>query len=158
MTLPNKLVRPHSTPALSRLLSDSALSRAALGCCGFPVALLDASAKDYPLTYVNAAFESFFGYGENEALGRSVAKLLFRGDEPLAHRLLESPGHRWEVSAWGKDGKLRYVEIAIASLRSVEGRLTHWVIACSDRSEVERLRAEVDSLRSVAASEFITAN
>jgi PAS domain S-box-containing protein len=151
MTLPNKVVRPSATPALSRLLSDSALSRAALGSCGLPVALLDATAKDHPLTYINAAFASYFGFAESEALGRPVAKLLLKGDGTLVHRVLESPGDRWELSAWGKDGEVRYVEITVAPLRSSDGQLTHWVVACSDRSEVERLRAEVDRLKSYGA-------
>ena len=34
--------RRESTPALARLLGDAAMSRAALGACGFPVAILDA--------------------------------------------------------------------------------------------------------------------
>ena len=47
--------KPQVAPALFRLLSDSSLSRAALGACGVPVALLDANAKTRALTYVNAA-------------------------------------------------------------------------------------------------------
>ena len=60
MTLSDKLPngRPaQPAPALAKLLSDSALSRAALAVCGFPVALADASAKGRPITYVNSAFE-----------------------------------------------------------------------------------------------------
>jgi PAS domain S-box-containing protein len=152
MTVPSRPGKPQAAPALFRLLSDSALSRAALGVCGVPVALLDANAKSRPLTYVNAAFESFFGYRESEALGRSLAALLFRGDETLAQRLLTESPKRWEIAAWSKDGDLRHVEAALGSLRGADGKLTHWVIAFSDRSEVERLRAEVDSLKSVAAT------
>ena len=90
--------------ALYRLLSDSALARAALGACGFPLAMLDARAGARPVNYVNAAFEEFFGYGPGEALGRPLADLLFRGDEPLAHRLLAESGSRWKLRAWGRDG------------------------------------------------------
>src|SRR3954464_11324392 len=88
MTVASRIVRPDSAPALYRLLAESALSRAALGSCGIPLALLDANAKSQPLTFVNAAFEAFFGYRETEALGRSLAGLVFRGDEPLVQRLL----------------------------------------------------------------------
>ena len=79
MTVPDKLPngaknglegsRPVVAPALARLLADSALSRAALAACGFPVALADASAKGRPLTYVNPSFEAFFGYRADEARG-----------------------------------------------------------------------------------------
>jgi len=145
--------KPQTAPALFRLLSDSALSRAALGVCGIPVALLDATAtKTRTFTYVNAAFETFFGYRESEALGRSVAALLFRGDETLVQRLLAESPRRWELTAWTKDGDLRHIELALGGLRSADGKLTHWVVAFSDRGEVERLRAEVESLKALAAS------
>src|SRR6185295_9567834 len=94
--------KPQTAPALFRLLSDSALSRAALGACGVPVALLDANAKAHTFTYVNCAFEAFFGYSESEAVGRSLAKLLFHGDDALVQRLLADSPRRWELTAWAK--------------------------------------------------------
>src|SRR5687767_15586246 len=103
MALPKRLQHPENAPALSRLLSDSALSRAALGACGFPLAMLDAKAAARPVTYVNAAFEGFFGYRASEALGRPLATLLFHGDEPLVHRLLAESNSRWKLRAWSKD-------------------------------------------------------
>jgi PAS domain S-box-containing protein len=147
-----KLGKPQVAPALFRLLSDSSLSRAALGACGVPVALLDANAKTRALTYVNAAFEAFFGYRESEALGRSLATLLFHGDEALVQRLLAESPRRWELTSWAKDGDMRPVEVALCGLRSADGRLTHWVVAFSDRAEVEQLRAQVESLKGVAAA------
>ena len=150
MAAPNKLEK--QAPALYRLLSDSALARAALGACGFPLVMLDARAGDRPVTYVNAAFEEFFGYGPGEALGRPLADLLFRGDEPLAHRLLAESGSRWKLRAWGKDGAVRYVEVALGAVHSAEGELTHWVVAFSDRGEVEKLRSQLEGLRALAAA------
>jgi PAS domain S-box-containing protein len=144
--------KPQTAPALFRLLSDSALSRAALGACGVPVALLDANAKTRSFTYVNAAFESFFGYSESEALGRPAAALLFHGDEALLQRLLAESPRRWELTAWGKDGEVRHVEVALCGLRSADGRLTHWVVAFSDRTEVEKLRAQIESLKNASAA------
>jgi PAS domain S-box-containing protein len=152
MALPKKLEKPDTAPALSRLLSDSALSRAALGACGFPLAMLDARSGSRPLTYVNAAFEGFFGYRGAEALGRPLAALLFHGDEPLVHRLLAESSSRWKLRAWGKDGAVRHVEIALGAVHNAEGQLTHWVVAFSDRSEVERLRSELEGLKALAAA------
>ena len=152
MALPKKLDKPDTAPALSRLLSDSALSRAALGACGFPLAMLDARSGSRPVTYVNAAFEGFFGYRGAEALGRPLAALLFHGDEPLVHRLLAESSSRRKLRAWGKDGAVRHVEIALGAVHSAEGQLTHWVVAFSDRSEVERLRSELEGLKALAAA------
>jgi PAS domain S-box-containing protein len=152
MALPKKLEKPDTAPALSRLLSDSALSRAALGACGFPLAMLDARSGSRPLTYVNAAFEGFFGYRGAEALGRPLAALLFHGDEPLVHRLLAESSSRWKLRAWSKDGAVRHVEIALGAVHNAEGELTHWVVAFSDRSEVEKLRSELEGLKALAAA------
>ena len=98
MTLSDKLpVGPNAgrisqpAPALARFLSDSALSRAALAACGFPVALSDASAKGRPFTYVNPAFESFFGYRADEVVGRPAITLLFPEDESAASMFEEAP-------------------------------------------------------------------
>jgi PAS domain S-box-containing protein len=143
---------PEAAPALYRLLSDSALSRAALGACGFPLAMLDARSGSRPLTYVNAAFEGFFGYRAGEALGRTLAALLFRGDDPLVHRLLAESSSRWKLRAWGKDGVVRHVEISFGTVHSADGQLTHWVVAFADRSEVEKLRAELEGLQALAAA------
>jgi PAS domain S-box-containing protein len=152
MTVVNRSSKPQPAPALFRLLAESALSRAALGSCGVPLALLDANAKGRPFTYANVAFEAFFGYSEADTIGRAPAALLFRGDDPLVQRLLSEGPRRWELTAWGKDGELRHVEVAVGEVRGVDGRLSHWVIAFSDRGEIERLRSEIESLKGLAAS------
>ena len=88
MTVSDKLTNgARQAPALAQLLSDSALSRAALAACGFPVALSDASAKGRPITYVNPSFESFFGYRADEVIGRPVITLLFPVHPPQQGRL-----------------------------------------------------------------------
>jgi len=151
MTVLNKIGRPEAAPALFRLLADSALSRAALDACGFPLAILDAESPARGVTYVNPAFEDFFGYRAGEAIGQPLAKLVFRGDDSLAGRLLAESASRWQVRAWGKDGTTRYVEAALSALRGADGRRTHWVVAFSDRNEIERLRSELESLRALAS-------
>ena len=151
MALPKRLQQPENAPALSRLLSDSALSRAALGACGFPLAMLDARAGARPVTYVNPAFEGFFGYRAAEALGRPLAALLFHDDEPLVHRLLAESDSRWRARAWAKDGAERPVEITLGAIHGADGQLTHWVLAFADRSEVERLRSQLEALKPLAA-------
>jgi PAS domain S-box-containing protein len=151
MAIPAKPGRPDTAPALFRLLSESALSRAALSACGVPLALLDANAKGRPFVSVNGAFEAFFGHREGELRGRSLAFLL-RGDEALAQRVLGDTQRRWELDASSKDGTLRHIEISLGGLRAADGALTHFVLAFSDRGEVQRLRAEVEQLKSLAAS------
>jgi PAS domain S-box-containing protein len=144
--------RREAAPALYRLLADSAMARAALGACGFPIAILDAAAPARPVTYVNPAFEAFFGCRADETLGRGLGAAVFRGDEALVHRMLAESSARRTVKAWAKDGAARHVELTLGAVRSAEGQITHWVLAFSDRSELERLRAELESLRTLAAA------
>ena len=116
------------------------MARAALGACGFPIAILDDSAPHRPVVYVNAAFESYFGCRPAEALGRGLGALVFRGDEALVHRMAAERSPRRVVNAWARDGSLRPVELSLSAVRSRDGRITHWVAAFSDRSEIESLR------------------
>jgi PAS domain S-box-containing protein len=157
MTFPDKLPngqighRPPAAPALARLLSDSALSRAALAACGFPVALSDAAAKGRPITYVNPAFEAFFGYRAEEVVGRPAITLLFPEDEAAATMFNEAPV-RLQMRARRKDGVTSEVELSIGMVHGVDGRLTHWVLALADRSEIARMREELRILRSIEAA------
>jgi len=152
MTLPDRRHagrRPEIAPALFRLLSEAALSRAALDACGLPVALADAALPKQPLSYVNQAFESFFGYRAAEALGRAPAELLF-AEPAAAERLFREPAAPLLLRARRKDGSLAHVEVAVGAVRAVDGRVTHWVLAFSDRTELELLREKLSALRAAA--------
>ena len=133
--------RRDSAPALSRLLADAAMARAALGACPAPVAILDAGSPARPVTYVNAAFEEMFGVRAKDAIGKPLGALVLRGDEALVHRMLAESVLKKPVKAWSKDGALRPVELALGALRDREGRVTHWVASFADRSELESMQA-----------------
>ena len=49
-------------------------------------------------------------------------------------------------------GAIVYVELILGAVRSVEGKLTHWVLSFQDCSELERLRRELEKLRALAAT------
>jgi PAS domain S-box-containing protein len=155
MPLPAKPLRTQTAPALFRLLSDSSLSRAALGACGVPLALVNAAGPSRAVTYVNPAFTAYFGFSETDATGRPLADLLLRGDEALVGRLFADTATHWQFTACSKDGGARHVELALGAVRSSDGQLSHWVLAFSDRSEAEQLRAEVESLKSLAAGSLV---
>jgi PAS domain S-box-containing protein len=155
MTAPLKPLRAQTAPALFRLLSDSSLSRAALGACGVPLALVNAAGPSRAVTYVNPAFTAYFGFGESDATARPLAALLLRGDETLVGRLFADPAARWQITAWSRDGAVRHVELTLGAVRSADGHLSHWVLAFSDRSEAEQLRAEVESLKRLAEGSLV---
>ena len=152
MTVSDKLSNgAKQAPALAQLLSDSALSRAALAACGFPVALSDASAKGRPITYVNPSFEAFFGYRADEVLGRPVITLLFPEADGAAGMFNEAPV-RLNMLARRKDGSGAQVELSIGMVHGTSGSLSHWVLAFADRSEIARMQEELRVLRSIAAA------
>jgi len=152
MTVPDRVPNGrHQAPALARLLADSALSRAALAACGFPVALSDAVAKGLPLTYVNPAFESFFGYRAEEVIGRPIITLLFPEDEGAAIMFKDAPA-RLRMHARRKSGVAAEVDLSIGMVHGIDGRLTHWVLAFADRSEISRMQEELRVLRAIAAA------
>jgi PAS domain S-box-containing protein len=151
MTVPDRIPNGrHQAPALARLLADSALSRAALAACGFPVALSDAAAKGLPLTYVNPAFEAFFSYRAEEVIGRPIITLLFPEDEGAPIMFKDAPA-RLRMHARRKNGIAAEVELSIGMVHGVDGRLTHWVLAFADRSEIARMQEELRVLRAIAA-------
>jgi len=125
-------------PALFRLLAEAALSRAALDACGMPVAIADA-AGSRPLSYVNQAFETFFGYRAAEALGRPAPALLAM-DPACAEQLFREPAQSVVLRTQRKDSSLAQVEVSVGAVRGSDGRVTHWVLAFSDRTELEQLR------------------
>lgn len=137
MTVAEKLrlgaTRPEVAPALFRLLAEASLSRAALDACGVPMALADAAAPSRPLTYVNQAFENFFGYRAAEALGRPAAALLL-GNAALAEGLFREDIGRTRLSAQRKEGDPVPVEVAVSCVRGSDGRVTHWVLAFVDKA------------------------
>ena len=126
---------------LERLLADSALARAALRTCGFPLAIVDASAPGRPVFYANPAFEKFFGLRAGEAAGRPLASLIFRGDEATLYRLLaQTPANR-ELPVWSKDGRVSKMELTLGAIRDPEGRLTHWVAGFADLHRAQAMQA-----------------
>ena len=124
---------------LEKLLADSALARAALRTCGFPLAIVDAIAAGRPVVYANPAFERFFGLHAGEAASRPLASLVLRGDEATLYRLLaQSPSHR-ELQVWSKDGRMHNVGLTLGAVRDAEGRLTHWVAGFADLEHLKAL-------------------
>lgn len=143
------VTRPEVAPALFRLLAEASLSRAALDACGLPVVLVDATENGRPLTYVNQAFEALFGYRAAEALGRSAAALPF-ADAATAETLFREGAAPTQLRAQRKDGSQVLVQVSSGAVRGGDGRVTHWVLAFSDRTELEQLREKLYALGAAA--------
>lgn len=122
-----------AAPALFRLLSDSALNRAALDVCAAPVAIVDARATANPVVYVNPAFEALFGYAGKEVIGRTVQALLAPDALALLGWLPWGGEHsRVEMESRRRDGSTVRVEAVAGDVRGTLGERTHWVLTFTD--------------------------
>ena len=133
-----------AAPALFRLLSDSALNRAALDVCGAPVAIVDASATAYPVVYVNPAFEALFGHASRDAVGRPARALLVSDERALLCWLpWGGEGARVELACHHSDGSTIRVEAVAGDVRGTRGERTHWVLTFTDLDRLGRRSAAV---------------
>lgn len=122
-----------AAPALYRLLSDSALNRAALDVCAAPVAIIDAAADGLPVIYANPACEALFGHKRGESLGTSARALLV-GDAEALRDWLPWGGDRARIAMQSrrKDGGALSLEAVAGDVRNVRGERTHWVLTFSE--------------------------
>jgi len=139
--------RPVLAPALFRLLSDSAMSRAALASCGAAVAIVDAQDANWPIAYLNPAFEHLFGHRDRDVCGQPLVSLILSREPGMQDLLLEAVQLPHEICAIHKNGTRRDVEIVLGPVYDSGGRLTHWVMTFTDQSELARLRAELATLQ-----------
>lgn len=122
-----------AAPALFRLLSDSALNRAALDVCGAPVAIADAAGGAAPLVYANPAFEALFRIVAADSAGRPLRELLGNEDPALDGWLPWGGEHaRIEFAATRPDGSRFPVEAVAGEVRGTRGERTHWVLTFTD--------------------------
>jgi hypothetical protein len=55
------------------------------------------------------------------------------------------------ASARREYGSVAHVETTAGAVRGVDGRVTHWVLAFSDRTELEQLREKLNALCATAS-------
>lgn len=122
-----------AAPALFRLLTDSALNRAALDVCAAPVAIVDAVASAYPVVYVNPAFEALFACTAGAVLGKP-ARAVLSGDAEALLVWLPWGGeqHRVQLECRRTDGSAVHVEAVAGEVRGTRGERTHWVLTFTD--------------------------
>ncbi|HEX4781035.1 MAG TPA: EAL domain-containing protein, partial [Usitatibacter sp.] len=125
------------------------------------ILILDSSRTDYPIEYVNPAFEHITGYRAEEAIGRDGSFLLGPDTEqPGVHEirkaLRERSDGRAVLRSFRKDGSVFWNEFYIAPVKNDEGIVTHFVGVMNDVTEAktyeEQLahQANYDSLTGLA--------
>ncbi|MBR9970723.1 sensor histidine kinase [Magnetospirillum sulfuroxidans] len=112
------------------------------------VAISDATRPDFPLVYVNPAFESMTGYSAAEVLGRNPRFL--HGDDREQIGLVEvrkalKAGHSVDavLKNYRADGTPYWNDMTISAVHAVSGHLTHFVAIQRDITEQERNRVSL---------------
>ena len=147
MTRPPQSMSPH----------DPALVDRAVAAADSGIVIADATLPDFPITYVNAAFETLTGYDEADALGRNCRFLQGPGTDLAAvaeiHSALEECRDvRVVLLNYRKDGSPFYNELRLSMVTQgdrvinvvgVQNDVTKLVEA-AHRLEADRDRAVAD--------------
>ena len=112
------------------------------------VVIADAQSPDYPVIYVNPAFERITGYPANEVLGRNVRFLQGREtQQPGLDAIRRSLTKKREVHVvlrnFRKDGSAFWNDLYIAPVPDEHGVITHYIGVQNDISERKRFESEL---------------
>ncbi|HCY63419.1 MAG TPA: hypothetical protein DHV59_11440 [Oxalobacteraceae bacterium] len=125
------------------------LRQRAIESCANPIAITSALAPDYPVEYVNPAFEQVTGYAAAEVIGKSL-RILCRDDldqpslaEIEAAHAQQCARHA-EIRNYCKDGSLFWAEIYISPVRNENGAVSHYVLAIYDITASKLHQAELE--------------
>ncbi len=113
------------------------------------IIISSALGPDYPIIYVNPAFERITGYKASEAIGKSC-RFLRGGDhaqaglEEIRAALRDRREGRALLRNYRKDGTLFWNDLHISPVRNADGEVTHFVAAQYDITEIKRYQSELE--------------
>ncbi|HUH59655.1 MAG TPA: EAL domain-containing protein [Candidimonas sp.] len=113
------------------------------------IVITNATKPNFPVEYVNPAFESMTGYNSEEILGKSL-RFLRRDDHDQtgivqirAILAAKTSGHA-TMRNYRKDGTMFWSQVYIAPVKDDAGTVTHFVAAKYDVTEMKRYQAELE--------------
>jgi diguanylate cyclase (GGDEF)-like protein/PAS domain S-box-containing protein len=142
---------PSRTPSSPRDPDHAPLARA-LEAVTSGVLVVDASAPQLPITYVNGAFEWLFGRRREDLLGQDPALLAGESASPedrraLARALRDGATYAATISLRRAEGTTFRAALRISPIRDAAGALTEWIAIVDD------VTARVDALEQLALAE-----
>jgi diguanylate cyclase (GGDEF)-like protein/PAS domain S-box-containing protein len=135
----------HARHVESTLLSKES----AIEACANAIVITSAQAPDYPVEYVNSAFERMTGYTAAEIVGRSLRSMHKDDREQPGVREIRAAlaeqrqGHA-TVRNYRKDGTAYWSEVYIAPVKDDDGVVRHFVAAKYDVTETKQYEAELE--------------
>lgn len=113
------------------------------------IIILQATAPDYPIEYVNPAFERITGYSSAEVAGHSIRMLEVadvdkQGFSDIWSALNGQRECNVVLRSQNKDGTLMWNDFYIAPVKSEYGEVTHFVAALYDITSMKRYEAELE--------------
>ena len=124
------------------------LLRQAIEATDNAIAICDARAADFPIVYVNPAFEEITGYPRDEVLGRNLRFL--QGPETRAadvdairSALREGNETQLLLRNHRRDGAPFWNQLHLAPVRDADGALSHYVGVLADVSERQRYEEQL---------------
>lgn len=127
------------------------LHQRAIAFCANALMIASANAPEYPIVYVNPAFERITGYSAAEVIGRSCR--LLQGDDrdqpgidEIRSALREQRPGNVVLRNYRKDGTLYWNNLHVAPVRDDDGVVRHFVAAQYDITEMKRYEAELRHL------------
>jgi diguanylate cyclase (GGDEF)-like protein/PAS domain S-box-containing protein len=146
--LANQMLR-EDIAARERLEKDLELRNRAIEASPNAVIITSAKPPNYPIEYVNPAFLRMTGYDEKEILGKSM-RLLMGTDsrqpgiaEFKSATIEQRPGHA-VIRSYRKDGTMFWNDLYTSPVRDASGKVTHFVAAQYDITEMKRYEAELE--------------
>ncbi|MGQ7958334.1 EAL domain-containing protein [Pseudomonas sp. SP16.1] len=112
------------------------------------VVIVDAQEFDYPIIYVNPAFERITGYAAQEVVGHNC-RILQGGErdqgalDVIRHSLMQSSEAHVVLRNYRKDGTPFWNDLYISPVLDERGTLTHFVGVQNDISEEMRYQDEL---------------
>lgn len=110
------------------------------------IVIAEAYQTDFPLIFVNKAFEQLTGYSTDDLLGRSFLSI-FGDDQPDATYLLRQAGQGADTSAvlrtFRKDGTFFWDHITLSPIYDIDHTVTHYVASHEDVTGQETGRSFV---------------
>jgi PAS domain S-box-containing protein len=134
------------------------LQERAIAASSNGIVILDAQQPNYPISFVNPAFEQITGYSEAEVIGCNWWTLLgqdFHQQElsVLRQALDTQQSCTVNLRNYRKDGQLFWNELSVAPIYDGQGHLTNYIGIQTDITE--RKQAEISLQRSLHEKELL---